>query len=160
MIKSYHRQGVATVVISFTVLSAVCAQDLKYHVEEAPEWTQLFYRTDGWFGADGIFSIGLDGDDSNGGDEKTLIIFSDSFIGKVTDGAPEPGYKMVNNTIAYFDGTEAAEENLTIHVNRDDAGVPMSFFIPDNPNSKEGQHFWLGDGFINKEQNDRLYIFG
>ena len=32
---------------------------ISYTVKSAPEWTQLFYRKDGWFGGDGIFSIPL-----------------------------------------------------------------------------------------------------
>ena len=89
----------------------------------------------------------------------TLIIFSDSFIGKVKDGAPEPGYTMVNNTIAYFEGVEPQEDNLAIQYNTDASGKPISYFVPDNPNAKEGQHFWLGDAFINRDLNNTLYIF-
>jgi len=136
------------------------AQELSYTIEEAPGWTELLHRTDGWFGADGIFSIGLDANDMNDGRETTLIIFSDSFIGKVTNGAPEPGYTMVNNTIAYFTGTEPKEKNISIQYNTDPSGKPISYFVPDNPNAKEGQHFWLGDGFINRELDNTLYIFG
>ncbi len=159
MIKSSVKLGLLAA-LSCAMFVEVSSQELKFEVREAPEWTDLFYRADGWFGADGIFSIGLDGNDKNTGDEKTLIIFSDSFIGKVTNGAPEPGYSMVNNTIAYFHGTEASDENLQIMYNTDESGKPKSYFIPDNENSHEGQHFWLGDGFVNKEQDDRLYLFG
>src|SRR5690606_17825029 len=38
--------------------------NLSYTVEEAPEWSRLFDRTSGWFGADGIFSIPLHGVDN------------------------------------------------------------------------------------------------
>ena len=134
-------------------------QELSYTVEEAPEWTDLFHREDGWFGADGIFAIGLDGNDVNDGEEQTLVIFSDSFIGKVKDGAPEPGYTMVNNTIAYVTGTEPSEETVSIQYNVNESGKPISYFVPDNENAREGQHFWLGDGFINKEKDNTLYIF-
>ena len=144
---------------SFLLTLSAWSQELNFSVEEAPEWTELFHRTEGWFGADGIFSIGLDGNDQNDGTEKTMIIFSDSFIGKVTNGAPEPGYTMVNNTIAYFNGTEAGEEHLSIQYNTDKTGTPVSYFVPDNPNAKEGQHFWLGDAFFNQELDNTLYIF-
>ncbi len=154
-----HFALVAVVAIVLAVSPNCDAQDLQFRVEEAKDWTDLFHRTDGWFGADGIFSIGLDGNDVNKGDEETLIIFSDSFIGKVTNGAPEPGYTMVNNTIAYYSGTDAGEEHLKLSYNTDDTGKPASYFVPDNANAKEGQHFWLGDGFINREQDNRLYIF-
>ncbi len=38
-------------------------EHLKYTVEEAPDWTNLFIRTSGtgWFGADGIYLLPADG---------------------------------------------------------------------------------------------------
>lgn len=36
-------------------------EPLTFTAEPAPEWTALFERTSGWFGADGVFSIPLDG---------------------------------------------------------------------------------------------------
>ena len=39
--------------------------DLKnYIVTPADEWTQLFKRTSGWFGGDGIFSFSMTGVES------------------------------------------------------------------------------------------------
>ena len=80
----------------------------KFTVEAAPEWTRLFERTSGWFGADGIFSIPLSGVDKNNneGNDSTLFLFSDTYIGEVKDGKPLPGNTMVNNTIAYIKGNE------------------------------------------------------
>src|ERR1043166_3594179 len=80
----------------------------KYTVEAAPEWTKLFERTSGWFGADGIFSIPLSGVDKNNneGNDSTLLIFSDTYIGEVKDGKPLAGNTMVNNTIAYIKGND------------------------------------------------------
>src|SRR5215475_7857427 len=70
------------------------ALPFKYTVEAAPEWSDLFKRTHGWFGADGIFSIPLSGVDknNNAGNDTTLLLFSDTFIGEVKDGKPLPGY--------------------------------------------------------------------
>ena len=140
-------------------VSSTRAQDLKWKVERADDWTETFKRTEGWFGADGIFSIPLDANDSNSGDERTFIYFSDSFIGTVTNGAPEPGYTMVNNTVAYFDGVDLKNEEVQIHYNTDDQGTPVSYFVPDNENAVEGQHYWLGDGFLNAEKDNTIYIF-
>ena len=55
----------------------------KFTAEAAPEWTKLFERTSGWFGADGIFSIPLSGVDKNNnqGNDSTLLLFSDTYIG-------------------------------------------------------------------------------
>ena len=41
---------------------------LKFTVQEAKEWSELFLRRSGWFGADGIFAIPQDGVDSSGAD--------------------------------------------------------------------------------------------
>ena len=35
-----------------------------FSVRPAPEWTDLFYRTNGWFGADGVFTMNLNGSES------------------------------------------------------------------------------------------------
>jgi len=68
-----------------SLISSLYAQDssnkknilpFKYSVEAAPEWTNLFNRTSGWFGADGIFSIPLSGVDKN----NNALFFSRSVI--------------------------------------------------------------------------------
>jgi len=57
---------------------------LTFTAEPAPEWTALMERTSGWFGADGIFSIPLDGIEERKAEaQKTLFIFSDTYIGEV-----------------------------------------------------------------------------
>jgi len=63
-------------------------EHLSYTVEEAPDWTNLFIRTSGWFGADGIYAIPTDGARSKGAraSSKNMFIFSDSMIGEINDG--------------------------------------------------------------------------
>lgn len=138
----------------------VAKKELKYTVEAAPEWTNLFYRTSGWFGADGIFSIPLSGVDKvgNAGNRETLLLFSDTYIGEVKNGKPEPGNKMVNNTVAIVKGNSAQPDSIQFYYKKDAAGVPQTFFVPENNGGKK-QHFWLGDGFVNRERNNTLYLF-
>ncbi|NND05303.1 MAG: DUF4185 domain-containing protein [Saprospiraceae bacterium] len=133
--------------------------EFKYEVEEASDWTHLFYRKSGWFGADGIFSIPLDGNDINAGDEMTMLIFSDTYIGEVKDNAPLPGNEMVNNTIAYMKDREPEQQHITFHYKKGKDQRPEAFFVPNNENAKEGQYFWLGDGFVNQSLNNQMYIF-
>lgn len=133
---------------------------LSYRVEAAPEWTALFHRTSGWFGADGIFSIPLDGNDAQTAKDTTLLIFSDTYIGEVQDGKPLPGNKMVNNTVAYVNGLKPDPDQITFHYKQATDGSPETFFVPNNPNSKPGQYYWLGDGFVNRAMNNTLYLFG
>jgi hypothetical protein len=134
----------------------------EYSVESAPEWTSLFYRNSGWFGADGIFSIPLSGVDlpGNQGNEKTMLVFSDTYIGGVgDDNAPLPGNVMVNNTVAYVDGLVPSVENISFHYKGGKNGQPATFFVPDNANAKAGQYYWMGDGFINQEMDNKLHLF-
>lgn len=133
---------------------------LKFSSAPAPEWTALMERTSGWFGADGIFSIPLNGDESQmQKDRKTLFIFSDTYIGEVENGVPLPGNVMVNNTVARLSGNEAIEDSISFEFNKDNNHKPSSYFVPDNKLSNENHYFWLGDGFVNKEKDHALYNF-
>src|SRR3546814_6250864 len=60
--------------------------NLDFTVTEAAEWTALFDRTSGWFGADGIFALPLSGVDQAGGSDSTMLIFSDTMVGEIKDG--------------------------------------------------------------------------
>jgi hypothetical protein len=125
-----------------------------FTVEAAPEWTNLFYRKSGWFGADGIFSIPLSGVDKNNneGNDSTLLLFGDTFIGEVKDNKPMPGNVMVNNSIAYIKGTDPDPSKLHFHYKQAKDGTPETFFVPQTSTPAKKQLFWLGDGFINKEK--------
>jgi hypothetical protein len=132
---------------------------LTFTAEAAPEWTALMERTSGWFGADGIFSIPLDGKEDQGvADKKTLFLFSDTYIGDVVNNVPQPGNVMVNNSAAWLTGVEPDKEKITFTYNTLENGEPTSYFVPVNENSKEGDFFWLGDGFINQALGT-LYLF-
>ncbi|MBI1226632.1 MAG: DUF4185 domain-containing protein [Bacteroidetes bacterium] len=135
-------------------------KELKYTVEAAPEWTNLFYRNSGWFGADGVFSIPLTGVDKVGniGNRETLLLFSDTYIGEVKDGKPLPGNVMVNNTCALVQGNSGSPDSIQFFYKKDKNGAPQTFFVPQNTDGKK-QHFWLGDGFVNQERDNTLYIF-
>lgn len=133
---------------------------LTFTAEAAPEWTSLMERSSGWFGADGIFSIPLDGiEEYQAAGKKTLLIFSDTYIGEVVDGVPQPGNVMVNNSIALLSGNLPESDSVKFEFKRDRNGKPVSYFVPDNPNSRGGEYFWLGDGFVNRAKQDALYIF-
>jgi len=133
---------------------------LVFTSEPALEWTALMERTSGWFGADGIFSIPLDGRESQQVEgKKTLFIFSDTYIGEVENKVPKPGNVMVNNSTAWLLGNEADASAISFEFNTDKQGRPASYFVPDNDMSEEGEYFWLGDGFINHAKDNSLYLF-
>jgi hypothetical protein len=108
----------------------------------APEWDALFQRDSGWIGADGNYSIPLNGD-------TTLWLFSDTFVGRVKDGKRLDA-RMINNSIALQHGTNAPEFFYGTTAN----GQPASFITPEH-GSPRG-YFWLGHGIRTAR---RLYFF-
>ncbi len=136
-------------------------ENLKFTVEDAPEWTALFNRHSGWFGGDGIFAIPLNGKDSKTADPdtETLLIFSDTMIGEISDSTLQPGSVMVNNTVAYLKGNQPKRDKLSFHWDRNEAGKPKALFIPMTTGTQKGDYYWLGDGFLNTELDNTTYIF-
>ena len=135
-------------------------EHLNYTVEEAPDWTNLFIRTSGWFGADGIYAIPMDGARSKGGrkSSKNMIIFSDSMIGEIDSGKLKPGAVMVHNTVAYVTGDDPLETNITFSWAENSTGKAEPLFTPHTATSKPGDYYWLGDGFYN-QATKKTYIF-
>jgi hypothetical protein len=108
----------------------------------APEWDALFQRDSGWIGADGDYSIPLGGD-------RTLWLYSDSFVGQVKDGK-RTETRMINNSIALQQGTNRPE--FFYGKTRD--GKPASFITPQH--GRAHGYFWLGHGV---RTGSGLYFF-
>lgn len=134
---------------------------LNFTVHEAPEWTSLFKRSSGWFGADGIFAIPLDGRENVQAtfQGKTMLIFSDTMIGQIKNGRLDSGFHMVNNTVAYLTGNEAQPDRIHFEWAKDVNNKPISLFKPKTNRSEESDYYWLGDGFVNTERANTTYIF-
>lgn len=126
----------------------------------APEWTDLFYQNEGWFGADGIFTMTLSGDEfiGAGKQDSVLMYFSDTMTGTVVGDTAVDNFKMVNNSFAWV--REASHEKLDINYKTDEAGNALSYFHPNTPNTQEGEYYWFGDGFVNQADNNSINIFG
>jgi hypothetical protein len=137
-------------------------ETIKFSVEADVAWTSLLKRYSGWFGGDGIYTIPLNGveDGQAKKNDKTLIIFSDTMIGEVTDSTMKPGYKMIHNAVALLNGNEPKAQNISFYWNKNKDGSAESLFIPQTPKTEKGDYYWLGDGFVNTEGNKALYIFG
>jgi len=143
--------------LSLGLPSVAAAQSMR--VEPAPEWDALFDRTEGWTGADGIFSIPLDGDERAGAfaTTDTLFLFSDTFIGAVApDGRREAGTTMVNNTLAFRPASTPDASPLDFYYRRSKSGAPQSVFVPTVPEASPGEFYWLKDGI---SVNGSVYIF-
>lgn len=132
---------------------------LSFTVEEAPEWTALFKRTSGWFGADGIFALPVNGVDSAGAADSTLLIFSDTMIGDIVDGKLQPGPVMINNTVAYLKGYQPEATKIRFYWDSTAERKPLAIFVPNTPSAQKNDYYWLGDGFVNREKNNATYIF-
>lgn len=130
-----------------------------FTVTPAPEWDSLFLRTSGWFGGDGIFSIPLNGVDSVGAANKTLLVFSDTMLGDIANGILREGSQMVNNSVALMDCTEPADSCITFYWKKGDSARAATMFVPATPMAKKGEYYWLGDGFVNKAKDNTTYVF-
>jgi len=135
---------------------------LKFSVEEAVDWGNLFLRKSGWIGGDGIFAIPSNGVDTAGAgkNQETLILFSDTVIGDIVNDSIQPGYKMIHNSVAIIKGNAPVKDNVQFYYNKKADGSPETIFIPKTPNSRPGDYYWLGDGFVNPSKADATYIFG
>jgi hypothetical protein len=123
------------------------------------EWADLFNRKDGWTGADGIYSIPLDGAEqySEESQRNTLFLFSDTFIGSVNEDSIRVGATLVNNTLALLKGASPLEENIKFTWGENNDGAPAAVFVPDTPQSNSGDWYWLMDGIAIA---DTVYVYG
>lgn len=135
--------------------------DLSFTAVPAPEWTALFKRNHGWFGGDGIYSVALSGLEKKptGSKDSILIWFSDTLLGNINDSL-ETGFTMINNSVAVLTGGRADSAALHFYWNNNTGHHPLSVFVPDTPVAGKGDYYWLGDGFVNTERSNDIYIFG
>ncbi|OMP79353.1 DUF4185 domain-containing protein [[Flexibacter] sp. ATCC 35208] len=140
----------------FTLSGLVMLVNLQaqYKVEEAPEWSALFIRNNGWFGGDGIYSIPFNGVENRRSDS-LLFIFSDSMIGTIENDSLQPGSRMIHNSVAIWNGHE-----MQFSWPENEQHEAISVFEPGTPLTEKNDYYWLGDGFVNQEQDNTLYIFG
>lgn len=132
---------------------------LDFTVAEAPEWTSLFYRKSGWLGGDGIFSIPLINSNGTADSDSILFIFSDTLVGEIEDDNFLPRIGLVNNTVAYMEGIDPQDDKIQFFINDAGDDAATSFFTPNTSLSEQKDYYWLGDGFVNHELNDNIYIF-
>lgn len=115
------------------------------------EWTELFQRTKGWTGADGIYSIPFNGYDNPGKakDTKTVFVFGDTFIGEVDEASNRRlESEMINNSLGILEGSEPNVYAIKFQWKKNENDQPDSIFIPTTPKGKsiEDSYYWLQDG--------------
>ncbi len=109
----------------------------------APELDALFQRKDDWIGGDGVYSVALT-------PERTLWLFSDTWVGRVRDGKRLDA-KLVNNSVAFQAG-RGPDAKMTFVVRKGDDGKPAALIVPAD---KHGW-YWPQAAVV---VNDRLYAF-
>ncbi len=137
-------------------------EKFNFTVERDPEWTRLLKRTNGWFGGDGIFALVRNGKENMGAasDDETLIWFSDTMLGEIIGDSLQPGFTMINNSIAVLKGGKPDSSAIAFHWDKDANGKPAALFIPNTPATGAEEYYWLGDGFVNAARNNNIYLFG
>ncbi len=135
---------------------------VNFSVRAAPEWTDLFYRKKGWFGADGVFTMTVSGDESRGAgaEDSVFMYFSDTMTGNVIGDSAVSDFKMVNNSFAWVTSLEPSEETVGLRINQDQTGAFTNYFSPTTPATGEEEYYWFGDGFVNGADDNSINIFG
>jgi hypothetical protein len=161
---TFQVNGIILILLIFSLTTLSAQEKSEKIASSAQDWNSLFQRKKGWFGGDGIFAIPMDGKEyiqANDSTE-TLFIFSDSVIGEIgADGTlkKKEDFNFVNNVVAVLKGKEPIAENFKFYYPTDKSGKNTSVFKPNTPNTKPGEYYWLGDGFVNVDKDSTLYIF-
>ncbi|MCX7670756.1 MAG: hypothetical protein N2439_11875, partial [Anaerolineae bacterium] len=134
---------ISSLMLAAVVLLAPAERPAVVKAEPAPDLEALFRRTDGWIGADGAFSVRVS-------DQRTLWLFSDTWVGTIRDGKRQPE-AMVNNTVGVQDG-HGTDAKITFAIAKGKDGKPGTLFVP--PDGKGW--FWLFGGY---HANGQLHVF-
>jgi len=123
----------------------------------APSWTELFHRQLGWTGADGIYSMPIDGHQAPGNPAPgpTLFTFGDTLIGTVDPdtSARRSGWRKANYSMASLEGLDPDPAQLRFAWAGGAKEIPL-FRLSVPP--LRMRRFWLQDGFV---RNGHYYSF-
>ena len=125
-------------------------EGLRVMVEEAPQWSALFRRYEGWTGGDGIYAIPLSGYEAPGkaNETRTLFVFGDSFIGQVhPETMKRSDFGMINNSLALLNGGKPDDSQVRFIWGKNGDGSRTSVFLPETPKTRGRKcWYWLQDG--------------
>jgi hypothetical protein len=107
----------------------------------APELNEKFRPKAGWIGGEGAHSIEL-------GNNRTLWLFGDTWVGAVKDGRRSQA-RIVHNSAGVQCGPDAP---CTFFVREDATGKPVDLVTPEDGRG----WFWFQSGIVVRE---RLYLF-
>ena len=126
-----------------------------------PEWAEMMRHTKGWIGADGIYSVALNGVEAPGkaNATNTFFWFSDCIIGNIVADTLQSDWELLHNSVAYMNGDKPNPDSIKFFYRKDSAGHSLSMFEPHTPKSQPGNYYWLGDGFFNHASDSTIYLF-
>ncbi|WP_312372573.1 discoidin domain-containing protein [Lachnoclostridium sp.] len=134
-----------------------------WYCDTEPDYSALLSNYEGWTGADGVYTVNLDGKDYDYdrdlAEQKTFFIFSDTIVSDVDPiSKTRSNVSMPNNTSAILTGKEADSSNIIFKFPTKEertANIVPSKLIPA---TKPGKHiyYWLGDTFVIGES---LYVY-
>lgn len=131
-----------------------------YTVKTAPEWENVFHRTQGWFGGDGMFCVNLNGKEYLDNDNTEIMMwFSDSMFGSIVNNKLQPRFVMTNNSFAITSKNTPDSTAIKFYANYEDKDKPKTILIPNSDDAAKDEYYWLGDGFVNQSKNNDVYIF-
>lgn len=133
-----------------------------WYCEGEPDYTALLSNYDHWSGADGIYTVNLDGKDRKYGkeaeDARIFFVFSDTILSNVDPvSGLRSNVRMVNNTSALLSGKAANPAKMEFFCpgEQETANIIPE---PKLPATKHGKfiYYWLGDTFVS---GDYLYVY-
>ena len=147
-----RHSAILSVILVFILAVSVSAQPAVITADQpgsnAERFTQMFDRTEGWLGADGIYSIPLDGNDHWGSASKespTFFVFSDTMVGSTNPETKQyRNVGMVNHSAAILTNYEPEQKT--------ERGDSIRFYYGNNADGSRsnlfGKKYWLQDGIV------------
>lgn len=135
-----------------------------WYCDAVSDYTAMLSNYEGWTGADGIYTVNLDGKDYDPGrdpsQKKTFFIFSDTIVSSVNPITKiRSQVTMPNNTSALLTGG-APDCNQIQFVFPADKNAGSANIVPPvpTPATKPGKfiYYWLGDTFVS---GNYLYVY-
>ncbi len=131
--------------------------------DEVPDYTALLSNYNGWTGADGIYTVNLDGKDYDHerdlADKKTFFVFSDTIV-SVVDPITKirKEVSMPNNTSALLTGGIPDISKMQFVFPKKGEGTANITPPVPVPATKPGKfiYYWLGDTFVS---GNYLYVY-
>lgn len=134
-----------------------------WYCDTEPDYSALLSNYEGWTGADGVYTVNLDGKDydydRDAAEQKTFFIFSDTIVSDVDPvSKTRSNVTMPNNTSAILTGKEADCSNMTFKFPTKEEGTANIMPKKPIPATKAGKqiYYWLGDTFV---IGDSLYVY-